>query len=471
MRNGAERMKVTISNEITIQEPVQAIMDWCKRELVLPNPDYTKKERMGLWTGNTPRTLQLYKINGNSVICPIGAFQYIFPMAKRYDCEWHIDLADNGVVDYEASVNLYDYQEEAVEEMETCGYGILQSPAGSGKTQMGIALAVRLKKKVLWLTHTQDLLKQSYDRASLYIDKSLLGTITAGKVNIGSGITFATVQTLAKQDLTQYKYMWDVIIVDECHRVAGTPTARTQFSAVLSNIACRHKYGLSATVHRADGMIKCAYMLIGDVKYVVPDEAVKDNVMAVNIERVDTNCDIPFNALDTDGTINYTKLITSLANSTKRNDIIYDKLMKNSSHYNLILSDRLDQLYYLYNQMPPTLQEQSAVIDGTMTSKKGKAEREKAIEDMRAGKKHFLFASYKLAKEGLDIPRLDRLHLATPQKDYAIIVQSVGRIARTFQGKKQPICFDYVDSFKMAENMYKARCRHYRKCGCILDEL
>ena len=200
----------------------------------------------------------------------------------------------------------------------------------------------------------------------------------------------------------------------------------------------------------------------------MPDEAVKDKVMAVNVERVDTGIDIPMSALDTDGTINYTKLISSLAMSTFRNDIIYDKLMKNSAHYNLILSDRLDQLHYLYSQLPPTLQGQAAVIDGKMTSKKAKAEREQAIEGMRSGKKHFLFASYKLAKEGLDIPRLDRLHLATPQKDYAIIVQSVGRVARTFEGKEQPICFDYVDKFKMAENMYKARCRHYRKCGCKL---
>lgn len=459
-------MKVIFSNEITITDATQEIFDWCNENLVIPNPEYAKKERMGLWTGNTPRTLSLYKINGESVILPIGAFKDIKPILNTYDIEYSQDMANNEPVEYNAEVNLYDYQEIAVEQMLKAGYGILQSPAGSGKTQMGIALAVKLGKKCLWLTHTQDLLKQSYDRASQYIDKSLLGTITAGEVNIGSGITFATVQTLAKQDLTQYKYMWDVVITDECHRVAGAPTARTQFSAVLSNIACKHKYGLSATVHRADGMIKCAYMLIGDVKYVVPDEAVKDKVMAVNIERVDTNYDIPFSALDTDGTINYTKLITSLANSTKRNDIIYNKLMKNSSHYNLILSDRLDQLYYLYNQMPPTLQEQSAVIDGKMTSKKAKAEREQAIEDMRSGKKHFLFASYKLAKEGLDIPRLDRLHLVTPQKDYAIIVQSVGRIARTFDGKEEPICFDYVDKFKMAENMYRARLRHYKKCGC-----
>ena len=459
-------MKVTISNEITITEPTPEIMSWCKKELVLPNPEYAKKEQMGLWVGNTPRTLSLYKINGNSVIIPIGAFKHIKPILNTYEYEKSLDLANNEPVDYNAEVNLYDYQEKAVEQMLSDGYGILQSPCGSGKTQIGIALAVKLGKKCLWLTNKNDLLKQSYDRASQYIDKSLLGTITGGKVDIGSGITFATVQTLSKQDLTQYKYMWDVVIVDECHSCSGTPTAMTQFSKVISNLACEHKYGLSATVHRADGLIKCVYMLLGDIKYTVPDEAVKDKTMQVQIQRIDTCLDMPMSALDTDGTINYTKLISSLAGSTKRNDIIYDKLMKNSAHYNLILSDRLDQLHYLYDQLPPTLQEQSAVIDGKMTSKKAKAEREQAIEDMRTGKKHFLFASYKLAKEGLDIPRLDRLHLATPQKDYAIIVQSVGRIARTFKGKEQPICFDYVDKFKMAENMYKTRCRHYRKCGC-----
>ena len=462
-------MKVIISNEITIFEPVQEIMDWCAKELVIPNPDYAKKERMGLWVGNTPRTLCLYKVNGNSVILPIGAFKFIKPILNTYNAEYEQKTANNELIDYNAKVNLYDYQEKAVEQMYNAGYGILQSPAGSGKTQMGIALAVKLGRKCLWLTHTQDLLKQSYDRASQYIDKALLGTITAGKVNIGAGITFATVQTLAKQDLTQYKYMWDVVIVDECHRVAGTPTSMTQFSKVISNLACKYKYGLSATVHRADGMIKCCYMLLGDVKHIVPDEAVKDKVMAVKIARVDTMCNMPMSALDTDGTINYTKLISSLANKKARNDDILSHIVSDAEHYHLILSDRLDQLYSIYESLPDELKAQASVIDGSMTSKKGKAEREQAIEDMRAGKKHFLFASYKLAKEGLDIPRLDRLHLATPQKDYAIIVQSVGRIARTFDGKEQPICFDYVDNFKMAENMYKLRCRHYKKCGCVID--
>ena len=463
-------MQIKISNEITIDKPTPEILNWCKQELVIDNPDYAMKERMGLWVGYTPRTLSLYKRNGEAVILPVGAFRHIKGILDRGNdvCLFKTDLADNRDVFYGAQINLFDYQQEALQAMLRAKYGILQSPAGSGKTQIGIALAVELGKKCLWLTHTQDLLKQSYDRTKQYIDEGLLGTITAGKVNIGAGITFATVQTLCKQDLTQYKYEWDVVIVDECHRVAGTPTSMTQFSKVISNLACPHKYGLSATVHRADGMIKCCYMLLGDVKHIVPDEAVKGRCMQVKIERVDTFTKIPMEALGTDGTINYTKLISSLASNNLRNDEIFFRLGEEPDNYHLVLSDRLDQLYDLYNNLSPTLKSVASVIDGKMTSKKGKAEREQAIEDMRTGRKHILFASYRLAKEGLDIPRLDRLHLATPQIDYAVIVQSVGRIARVFEGKEQPICFDYVDNFKMAENMYKKRCRHYRKCGCIL---
>ena len=167
-------------------------------------------------------------------------------------------------------------------------YGILQSPAGSGKTQMGIALVKRFGKKALWLTHTLDLLKQSKERAELYMDKRVIGTITEGKVNIGSGITFATIQTMCKLDLSQYKNLWDTIIVDECHRCSGTPTAMTQFYKVLNSLAARHKIGLSATVHRSDGMIEATYALLGHVVYTVPDKAVGDKIMKVGILPVGT---------------------------------------------------------------------------------------------------------------------------------------------------------------------------------------
>ena len=109
---------------------------------------------------------------------------------------------------------------------------------------MGIALAAELSGKTLWVTHTQDLLNQSYERAAQYFPKNTLGKITAGKVMIGSHMTFATAQTLCKLDLSRYEYVWDTVIVDECHRLAGTPTQVTMFYKILNSLAARHKYGL-----------------------------------------------------------------------------------------------------------------------------------------------------------------------------------------------------------------------------------
>jgi superfamily II DNA or RNA helicase len=101
-----------------------------------------------------------------------------------------------------------------------------------------------------------------------------------------------------------------------------------------------------------------------------------------------------------------------------------------------------------------------------MTTKKGRAEREAAIEQMRTGEKKYLFSSYNLSREGLDIPRLERLFLTTPQKDEAVIIQSLGRIARKFDGKAEPVCIDFVDkNIGMMTGMYKKRLAIYRQRG------
>ena len=457
-------MKVTISNEITVYEPTRELLTWCEKNLIVNNPEWEKKFRMKLWLGDTPEKLWLYKMDAGALILPFGLFKTVYPMIESADIT--LEFPDTRPVDYKCDIPLFDYQEPAVKVMYSSGMGILESKAGSGKTQMGLALVAQLGCKTLWLTHTHDLLDQSKKRAADYMDKSLFGEITSGKVNIGKGITFATVQTLAKQDLTQFRNTWDCVIVDECHRVAGSPTTLNQFGRVLSALACRHKYGLSATVHRADGLTKCIFMLLGNVAYKVPDEAVADKVMTVSIQRRDTGIQIHRSCLDTDGTLVYAKLVNYLTQSTRRNFGILNDLVENEDHFNLILSDRLEHLRFLMSALPEELQEKCVMIDGSMTTKKAKAEREQAIEDMRNGKKRYLFASYRLAKEGLDIPRLDRLYLTTPQKDFAVIVQSVGRIARIFEGKEQPICYDYVDDIDYLISVYKQRCRHYRKSGC-----
>lgn len=462
-------MQVTISNEIYITNPTPEVVQWARENLIIPNPEYAKKQRMGLWTGNTEKQLYLFYVDGDVLALPCGTGKQVRRFLTE-DTGIIQDLADNGMLEFPDMVPLYEYQEAAVSAMKRAGCGILQSPCGSGKTQMGIALAARIGRKTLWLTHTADLLNQSYDRARQYYPEETLGKITGGRVQIGSHMTFATVQTLSKLDLEKYKYEWDVIIVDECHRVSGTPSGMKMFYRVMSRLAASYKYGLSATVHRSDGLIKSTFAILGDIQYKVPDEAVAEKIMQVEILRRDTGIMTSRSCLDTDGTMVYSKLMEYLTGNIARCQIIAEDLVKNQNHSNLILSDRLDHLHLLQNMLPEELKKDSAMIDGRMTSKKAKADRIQALEDMKAGKKHFLFASFSLAKEGLDIPRLDRLYLTTPKKDYAVVTQSIGRIARTSEGKEQPVCYDYVDQIGFCENQWKRRKTSYRKARCRIIE-
>ena len=461
-------MKITISNKIKIENPSPELLKYAKQELEIPNPEFQKKFRMGLWTGGTPPKLILYEKSGSDLILPWGTIRDVVSLATGAAFEvsratianpHYLSRIEFGTVD------LYDYQKKAVRTMvmQIFSGGILQAPPGSGKTQMGLAIAAVNHRKTLWLTHTKDLLLQSKERAERYFDPAIIGTITEGKVNIGTGITFATVQTMARLDLPQYKNEWDLVIVDECHRVAGTPTALTMFAKVLGNLDAS-KVGLSATVHRADGLIKATFALIGPVVYEVPEEEVADTVMPVHVVPVETKSVLTRQAQNTDGTLNYAGLINSLCEDEDRNKLIKSLIEGDVGHSILVLSDRLEHLVHLQDMLSPELKDQSVFINGKMTSKVAKAARVEAIRDMRAGVKKILFATYSLAKEGLDIPILDRLILATPQSDSAIVEQSLGRIARKAPEKESPVCYDIVDSrISYLANAFRKRSSTYKK--------
>lgn len=460
-------MYIEVSSNLRVIDPTKKLEKWCNENLVVSNPVYVKKARMHLWLGGTPKYLYLYEKRGNDLILPLGVLNQIpYECVKDADIKSVFATAIN--VNFRAKVPLYDYQEKAVQAMLDAKFGILQSPAGSGKTQMGIALAAKTGRRTLWLCHTLDLVKQSMQRAKLYIDKDLIGTIASGKVNIGKGITFATVQTMSKLDLTQYKNYWDCIIVDEVHRVSGSPTSMTMYQKVLNNLSARHKYGLSATVHRSDGMIKATFMLIGDVVHEVDKSDVRDKILKVGIYPVNTGLRVGRAALNTDGTLNYAKLISYITEDVERNNLIIDCIEKDKS--SLILSDRLEHLTYLMSNLPLDKIKDAVMISGNMTTKKAKEMRDRALDDMRSGKKKYLFATYSLAKEGLDIPRLERLYLTTPQSDFAVITQSIGRIARTFEGKVAPIAYDFVDDIGFLVKKYKKRCLIYKANNCYFIE-
>lgn len=456
-------MQTVVNEVITITDPTKEVVSWVKKNLVFENPEYEKKRRMGLWTGKTPRQLELYEVVGNSIRVPYGCLRNILPYISSGVIDSTIPLTET--VEYENTMILYDYQEEAKQALINSYYGLLKAAPGAGKTQIGLSVIFALKKKALWITHTADLLNQSKRRAEQYIvDKSLIGTITEGKVNIGKGITFATVQTLCNIDLPRYRNEWGVVIVDEAHNVSGTPTTVTRYYKVLNNLSAIYKYGLSATVHRSDGLIGTTKAMLGDVVYSISKEAIGDKITTVGIKPIDTQLEPPIWVYNTDGTLNYSLMIDWMCGDEARN-----KLIANICEWNcygssiLILTDRVAHLENLKAMLPA---DKVATIDG----KTKKADRETSLEQMRKGEKKILIATYSLAKEGLDIPCLERLILATPHKDYAVITQAVGRIARSYPGKANPIVFDLVDQSPYCQKAYKQRRTIYRKNDCYFVE-
>ncbi len=447
-------MKIVVSNNLKIEDPDERIKNYAETNLVIPNPDYIRNQRLGFSNYRTPRFLVFYEINGDELILPFGCLSDLFKMYSLDKFENRIILGEH--ITYKSNIKLFDYQKEVAPKAYFRKNGIIVMPAGSGKTQTALELIARLGLKTLWITHTIDLLNQSYDRAKSNFENVGLGKIANGKIETGTHITFATVQTLKSIDLQEYADKWDCIIVDECHRVCGTPAKAGMFYKVINKLIARYKYGLTATPYRnIKGTEKAMFGLLGNTIIELEKDIIGDRIIPATIIKVNTGFnEIPEGAQETDGTIRYAQLTTALATDKERNNLILGILKKCKGNYTLVLADRISQMKYLKNKLG-----YGNIIDG----KTKKDIREKAIDGIREGKERVLFATYGLAKEGLDIPRLDRLILASPHRDKATIIQAVGRIERKFEDKEKPICYDLVDNLQYFQGMYKSRKSYYKK--------
>lgn len=455
-------MKIIVSNNIRIEAPDEKIKNYAEEKLVIKNPDYIRNERLGYSNWKTPKNLTYYEINGNEIILPFGCLSDLFQMYPLEMFENRIILGKH--IAYKSKIELFEYQKEVLEKANIRKNGIIVMPAGSGKTQTALELIAKIGVKTLWITHTIDLLNQSYDRAKNNFDNIGLGKISNGKIEIGTHITFATVQTLKSIDLQSYADTWDCIIVDECHRICGTPAKAGMFYKVINKLVARYKYGLTATPYRnVKGTEKAMFSLIGKTIIELKKEVIGDRIIQAKIKKIKTNFkEIPEECQETDGTIKYAKLTTAISEDEERNKIILEILNKNKKNYTLVLTDRVKQMYKLQKELG-----YGKVIDG----KTKKEEREGSIQKIREGKERVLFATYGLAKEGLDIPRLDRLILASPHRDKATIIQAIGRIERKFENKVEPICYDLVDPIQYLEGMYKNRKSYYRKNKNKVEEI
>ena len=445
-------MNTLISNKIFIKNATPELIKWAERELVVVNPKYDTLMRLGkqeqIIRYHIEPNMALYVQSGLDLVLPFGCLYAIWEMIKNSPYQLQLNQS-NFIKNREEQITqpLYDYQEEAVQKMVQAKGGILIGGCGSGKTNCGIEIIHRIGKNALWLTHTKDLCNQTVKRIKQLYPNTQVGTITEGKMNmVNNGITVSTIQTLVDIDPDLYKNNFEVVVTDECHHVANSPTLSKMFGKVLSRISARYKYGLTASDKRNDTLTKSMYATVGcnpqgefePTWRIAREDA---NTLTAKHEKVELDTPFSYCMLNDDGTFNFNNLVDYIAFNEERNKIICDKVQEltKENRKQLILCSRVDQCKLL-NEMLIEKGVNSVLLVGKVSNKK----RQEILNQKTNWE--VIVATVSLAKEGLDVVDLDTLHLVSCLANKSDTVQSAGRIERVKEGKNEPIVFDYVDT-------------------------
>jgi len=423
-----------------------------RKRLTIPNPLYAKHKKMGYWAGNIQKEIKLWKNHDNWLVLPRGFKNSLLKELKNFNIPYIIK--DYRILTEPAHfishITLRPYQIAAVEHSIKQGQGIIEAPCGSGKTVIGLELIARCNQTSLWLVHTMELARQAMERISqfLNIPEDEIGFFGNGLWKKGNKISVGMVQTLASKKLeTDFIKHFGLVILDEAHH-----SPASTFTKVLTQFPAYYRFGLTATPFRGDGLGLIMYYQIGYTTYKITqhDLSAEGNLITPVFKRIDT--DFYYDYQD-----DFTSMINAIVNNKKRNELIIRVLLEEvkNNHHCLILSDRVDHCHVLCDLLKEIYPEgKCAVLTGELPKK----ERNKIVDLVNSGELNAVFATSKLAEEGLDWKILDRLFLTCPTRSKGKIQQAVGRIQRPYKGKEDARVFDFVDSrVDILESQYKSR--------------
>ncbi|MGB1173672.1 MAG: DEAD/DEAH box helicase family protein [Marinobacterium sp.] len=151
---------------------------------------------------------------------------------------------------------LRPYQQQAVDATlshfrQTSESAVLVLPTGAGKSLVIAELARLAKRKILVVTHVQELVEQN---ASKYAALGLNpGIYSAGlkQRDTEHQVIFASIQSIAR-NLEQFDHEYSLIIIDECHRVSNHDESLYQqlIGHIKQNNPSLKVLGLTATPYR-----------------------------------------------------------------------------------------------------------------------------------------------------------------------------------------------------------------------------
>jgi superfamily II DNA or RNA helicase len=346
-------------------------------------------------------------------------------------------------IESERTYNLRNVVQEEACAALLSGSGLLVLACGKGKTVISLHAWSILQVPGIVVVPKIDLAHQWRSRILEHTDitEDQIGWIQGNPDNWewkGKAITIAVLKTsalYAEHFTEEMKRYFGVAIFDEVHRL-GAP-----FFNDVAAITYGRRWGLSATPVRNDGLDQIYRYHLGPVLY---ENTSQESIPRVYFLESETELkQKDMKSVTSQGEIHFAKLVSWLAEQPSRNLAIIGAIQqaRDQGRSILVLSDRVEHLKYLQSQIP-----ESGIIHGTV---KGE-DREGVLQD-----NNIVFASTKIAKEGLDKKGLDTVILTTPLSDEGTFVQVMGRAQRS----DDPVVVIVEDKISMCRSMCH-RLRH-----------
>lgn len=375
------------------------------------------------------------------------------------------------------------YQREAKEAInkkldEGVKNQLLVMATGTGKTFTAVNL-IKDKGRVLWGTHTEELIEQSaisllaeldlmpydtlietiknsegllqllrkgYNLTNSYEEGLIMdsiGVVKADLFDIDKPIVVASMQTLWRRLDKMPEDHFKVVVVDEAH-YAGAKTWVKSLSHFKSDL----RLGLTATPHRQDGM------LLGDIfdciSYEYPiEKGIKDGYLCeIDAIRVRTKLDLD-KVKTVAGDLNQGQL-EELINIPERNKLIVEKYKQHAMGRQFLafcvdVQHALD-LSAMFNEMG--VDTNFIVGDKNLTT-----DRKGLIDSFKAGELTGL-TNCMVLTAGFDHPNVGCVIMACPTKSLTKFLQQLGRGTRlkleeyVARFGQNVIILDVVDSSK-----------------------
>lgn len=354
---------------------------------------------------------------------------------------------------------LRPYQKMAVDKLiwsqQLPGADLGVLPTGSGKSIVIAELAYQVRKNILIIQPTKEILEQNLNKLACYVGKDEIGiySASAGRKDINT-YTFATIQSIYQkpEEFEDFGY----VIIDECHLV-NPKKENSMFMTFLDNIGSPKVVGLTATPYRLD----VAYSSLGDGNFIAYTATKLINRTKGNFwKRVMFNVNI--GELIEDGQLTglkyidktifeHSKIPTNISHSdfdldrfVKQMDTETDKMLEA-----IYLAEELCSHVLVFCANVPQAEALQREIEGSgvVTAKTSKKDREKLILDFREGRIKTVF-NVGVLTTGFDFPELDGIVLLRPTRSIGLYYQMLGRGVRNADGKNACKVIDLTGTVK-----------------------